>query len=189
MAIVSSLLSVNIQRMWSFHSNIISSNPSFKLPGPPSMFHIFLLCQSYTILVCHTNIYVHVAPRPPDKWSKYICLSYHVGLGPLNKTAVSDFAQSIGPCRYLFIAISSLNPPYISRLFSPFDKLFNARLSVSLRINFLLLSWTRQTYPYTVHLIGLPLNYSVFLDYGIPSYCRSILSHPTVRLQYHQISP
>ena len=56
MAIVFSLLSSIPNSSMSHTSN--SSTPPLTHPVPPCVFHILLLCESYSLLSCHTGTYV-----------------------------------------------------------------------------------------------------------------------------------
>ena len=85
-AIVFSLLLPN-----SFTSR--SSNSSFPLthPVPPCVFHIILLCESFSLLWCHTGTYVH--PRPPPDYC-FVSFFFLVGPGPILEIPVSAFLRS-----------------------------------------------------------------------------------------------
>ena len=110
---------------------------------------------------------MHLLP-PLDYWYTYFFLL--AGPGPLHDTAVSAYSRS---CTYGFIAISSLNPPYISMCCSSFTLFLSANLSL---ISILLCSsvlCAPQTSPWTLTLLGFLLYTYIlphFLAYAIPSY-------------------
>ena len=53
--------------------------------------HILLLCESYSLFLCHTGTYLYSRPPPPGYWYRPISLLFLVGPGPLHEIAVSDF--------------------------------------------------------------------------------------------------
>ena len=71
-------------------------------------------------MLCHTGTSVHLLPLPPPPhppppgyWHTYFFLLAapdHLH----EKRSFSVFAKSLGPCKYVFIPIPSLSPPYIS---------------------------------------------------------------------------
>ena len=72
---------------------------------------------------------VHLSPPSPDHW--HTSFFFLAGPGHLHEIAVSAFSRkSIGPCKYLFIPIASLNPPYYSERFSDFTLFLSASLSL-----------------------------------------------------------
>ena len=67
----------------------------------------------------HLCIYFLLFPANGSYWyASPCCLA---GVDPLHENpSFSVFAKSIGPCKYFFILIPSLNLPYISKCFSGF---------------------------------------------------------------------
>ena len=111
-AIVFSLLSNSLPNSSMPHTRLIPSSFLRMHLVPPCIFHTFLLCESYSIIVPrHGHILVAT--------SSSRLLVYHFLLSgrsrsPTRNRSFSFFAQFIGPCRYVLIPISSFNPPYIS---------------------------------------------------------------------------
>ena len=78
---------------------LILSQSCFAICGhhlSPCIFHILLLCESYSLLSCHTGTLcasTHPHP-PPDYW--YICSGFGlVGPGPLHEIEISVFSRVI----------------------------------------------------------------------------------------------
>ena len=141
---------------------LISSSP-LTHPVPPCIFHILLLCESYSLLLCHTGTYVHARPRPPD----YCCVFFLVGPGRLHEIAVSAFSRSQlgGANTFSFKYLPSTpritlrdspRSPYFSALTFPFSSI---------------IYFTSVLYPPNFFIDSIsywspPLPY--FLDYVIP---------------------
>ena len=68
----------------------------------------------------------------------YLFLRSGRSRSPTRYRSFRFFVQSIGPCRYMFIPTSSLNPPYNSKCFSSFILFLSASLSLSSTISLLL---------------------------------------------------
>ena len=122
------------------HTCQISPSPPPTHPVPPCIFHIIILRESYSLLLCHTGTYLHPCPPPPDYW--YISF-FLVGPGPLHKIAASVFSRS--PLRrantFSFQYLPST--PRISLSVSPLSPYFGANLSLS----FIMISFTHVLYP------------------------------------------
>ena len=112
-AIVFSLLS-SLRNSSMSHPSKISSSPLMH-SVPPCIFHIILPCDSYSLLLSHTDTHFFVATLSSSRLLvDYISFFFLVGPGPLHKITVSFFSRSpFWPCRHVFIPISSLDPPHM----------------------------------------------------------------------------
>ena len=76
-------------------------------------------------------MHIWVATSPSSRLLVNLFLLSGRSRSPTRSRTFSFFAYSIGPCRYVLIPISSLNPPYISTCFSSFTLFLSASFSLS----------------------------------------------------------
>ena len=86
---------------------------------------IFSSSRFYSTVVCHKHTSEHLLFLLPDT-SIYLFL--------LSGRSRSPSRISLRPCKYVFIPIVSLNPPYISGLFLAFTLLLGAIINSSLSL-------------------------------------------------------
>ena len=129
--------------------------------------HILPLYEFYSILLYRKGRFMYILPPPFD----YVYTSYFflAGPDPLSEITVHLFAESIGPRRYVFIPLPSLNPSYILTCSS--SSIFCLSVFFSL---ISIISLTFVLYPrlhrWTLSLFGLLLSPSI----------RSRLFYPTL---------
>ena len=76
--------------------------------------------EFYSLLLCRKGTSVHLLVPHPDYWYTRTPFLFLVGTGLLHEIVVSAFSRSpLGPCKYVFIPISSLKSPvYLQKFFS-----------------------------------------------------------------------
>ena len=153
--------------------SIISSNH----PVPRCTFHILLLCELYSRMLCHTGTSVHLFPLSAGYW--YPFLPYGRSRSPTRIRSFGVFAKSFGPCKCFFIPNRSLKPPYISDRFPDFTLFFSASLPFCLSL-LLHLVCTSQTSLWTSSLV-------CFLQY--PSILSQLRYPTTFQLALSLYSP
>ena len=80
--------------------------------------------------------HIFIATSSSSRLLVYLFLLSGRSKSPTRNRSFSYFVKSIAPCRYVFIPISSLNPPYISKCFSSFTFFPSASLYLSSIIYF-----------------------------------------------------
>ena len=127
---------------------------------PSYTLHILLLCEIYSILLCH---YGHINASTSSSWLPvYLFLLSGRSRSPTRNRSFSVFAKSNRPCKYVFIPIPWLNRPYTSlSSVSPISPFFLALVFPSFYPFLLLLSCTSQTSMWTSSLLGFLLCPSV----------------------------
>ena len=109
------------------HSSI--SLISFFNTVPPCTFHILLICEFYSLLLCHTGTSVHLCPPPLSYW--YASFLFLAGPGHLNEIAVSAFSRSpLGDANAFSFLALRLIPRISLERFSDFTLFLSASLSL-----------------------------------------------------------
>ena len=89
-------------------TRLFSTSSPLTHPVPPCIFHILPQCEFYSTALPQGPICTSSSSF--SRLLAYLFLSGR-SRSPARNRSFSFFAYSIGPCKYVFIPISSLNPP------------------------------------------------------------------------------
>lgn len=137
-----------------------SSFPHVTHPLPPSTFNSFSLFE--LLYFALPNRRVCASTSSCSQLLVYPFLRFRWSRPHTRNCSFNVFAESHGPCSYVFIPIPSLNPTYISKCSSPFI-LFLSASHLFLSISY----FTSVLYPTNFSMTGI--SFFVFPCYSILS--------------------